>query len=117
MVRAHTSVGGRKLFHAQTGTAAATAADVDITCGFVPDFILAVDDVGATNPNIRIRMPGVGDGKALLITGSTGVVTIDAADAFTDLASGEGFTLHSEVQLDGEPWSVVALRYTEDLVG
>jgi len=65
---------------------ASTAGVVNVGLGFEPDAWIHVEDHGGTNPNIRIglnnaRFTNWASGLALLITGSTGVITRDTSSA------------------------------------
>ena len=65
-------------------TSASTAGIVNVELGFKPDFCIFIADIGATNPNINVwannaSVSSWAAALALLITGSTGVVTLDAA--------------------------------------
>lgn len=61
---------------------ASTAGIVNVELGFVPDFAIYIHGHGGTNPNIYlwanyVKFPRWAEALALLITGSTGVVTRD----------------------------------------
>lgn len=68
----------------------ATAHDVVICLGFVPDYVRAILDSRATNPNIRewfnrdkFPLWQAGADDSILDTGSTGVLTLDTASIAT----------------------------------
>jgi len=110
------NVGGRPLFFAQTGVTADTPVDVTVACGFVPDYILFIPDVGATNPNIYEYFKGMTkSAEAMLTTGSTGVTTLDADDTFEIAADGQSFVVCSEIQTtdDDKSYHVHCFRYSE----
>ena len=90
---------GAKLHIAQF-TSAATAVDATIMLGFVPDFCLLISNAAATNPNMFFWVngakysawPGTDNNDALLLTGSSGVVTqhangIEAHEGNTEVTS------------------------------
>lgn len=69
-------------------TSASTAGVVNVQLGFKPDFCIFIADLAGTNPNINIwgnaeTVPSWTAALALLITGSTGVVTRDTASLNT----------------------------------
>lgn len=63
-------------------TSHSTARIVHVELGFVPDFAIVIDDLDGTNPNIRFwgnvgALPSWTAALALLLTGSSGIVTRD----------------------------------------
>lgn len=67
-------------------TSSGTAADAKIQLGFVPDYVIVVNDCQGTNPNMRFwlnpgnfSMAAAGADDSILDTGSTGVLTLDTA--------------------------------------
>ena len=64
----------------------ATAADAKVSLGFVPDFAICIFDERGTNPNIRFWFNRArytdwqaGADDSILMTGSSGVLTVDTA--------------------------------------
>lgn len=79
-------LGGLAVVSMAQFTSSGTAAEANIQLGFVPDAVLLITDTQGTNPNARIWMNTsnfsmwqAGADDTILITGSTGVFTVDTA--------------------------------------
>lgn len=73
-------------FHMAQFTSESTAAEVRLMLGFVPDFAIVIQDLQGTNPNIRFWANRTrfatwqaGADDSILMTGSTGVLTLDTS--------------------------------------
>lgn len=67
-------------------TSEGTAADVRLMLGFVPGFVIYVQDLQGTNPNMRFwvnralfSMWQAGADDSILDTGSSGILTLDTS--------------------------------------
>lgn len=79
-------------------TSEATAANVRLQLGFVPGFVIYIQDLQGTNPNIRLWANRslfaswqAGADDTILMTGSTGVLTLDTA-SIASYAGGDTVT-------------------------
>jgi hypothetical protein len=114
--RALNTVGGLPLIFAQTGVTADTPVDVTVNCGFTPDYICFIPDLGQTAPDRLEWFLGMTEsGEAMLTTGSTGVTSLDADDTFEIASDGESFVICAEIQAaaNDSPYHVYCFRYSK----
>lgn len=91
-------------------TSANPATIASVSLGFTPEALVLIEAHGATNPNIRIwannaRFSEWAAALALLITGSTGVVTRDTASVIAyaggDVVTSDDVTAKRYFKRDG----------------
>lgn len=78
---------------AQFTSVASTAVITNLSLGFIPDFVVMVQDYKGNNPSLRFwanvtEFAGWDAGLTLLLTGSSGIVTPDAS-GITAYAGGD----------------------------
>jgi hypothetical protein len=109
-------VGGQPLFFAQTGVVADTPADITVVCGFIPDYICFIPDLGATAPQRYEWFLGMTEsGEAMLTNGADGVTSLDADDTFELDSDGKSFVICAEIQAadDDSPYHIQCFRYSQ----
>jgi len=102
-------VGGLPVFQSGSAASAATAAEVTVTLGWKPDYILFQPDCADTTPDYyfwRQGMAVAGYGKVV----TAGTVTFSATSGFAVAAT--GFTIPAALQVDAKTYSWQAFRYS-----
>jgi hypothetical protein len=110
------NVGGTPLFFAQSGVTADTPVDVTVPCGFIPDYICFIDDVGATASDRYEYFLGMtASAEALHTNGADGVVAIVADNTFELASNGLSFVICAEIQItdNDKTYSVHCMRYSQ----